>query len=173
MLRCMSRCLLFEFKDLKSKTILEKLRNQKLKSGVHPMDVDMAELAREGGITPSNHVNLHDFVREKEAVIGMLQDQRLRRIARREAFLEWQAGQREKGAAHRLVRQSRKAEKYKRRHYHATSGRMLPLALSCGETAPEGPAQKSAPQLCVSYTEFLRGSSSQSFHAIHLSLRKK
>lgn len=127
MLRCVTRCLWYEFKDVKSKTLLERLAKEKVRAGASPEDVDMEELARESGLAPSNSVDVQQFVREKETVMGMLQEQRLRRIARREAFLEWQAGQREKGAAHRLLRQARKAEKYKQRHYHATSGRMVPV----------------------------------------------
>ncbi|CBZ27140.1 conserved hypothetical protein [Leishmania mexicana MHOM/GT/2001/U1103] len=175
MLRCVSRRLWYQLKDLKSKVILEKLRNSKLKEGVHPSDMDMEELARESGIAPASSVNVQDFVHEKEAVLGMLQEQRLRRIARREAFLEWQAGQREKGAAHRLVRQSRKAEKYKRRHYHATSGRMLPISLSPGEAPPDRrtPMPMPMPKACVSSTDFLRGGPAENRHAIHLSLGKK
>ncbi|AIN98459.1 hypothetical protein LPMP_230070 [Leishmania panamensis] len=173
MLRCVSRSLWYQFKDLKSKTILEKLRNRKLQQGVHPSDLDMEELAKESGIAPPSSVSVQDFMHEKEAVLEMLQEQRLRRIARREAFLEWQAGQREKGAAHRLVRQSRKAEKYKRRHYHATSGRMLPLSVSPGEALPERHTTTSVPKACVSSTEFLRGGSAEKYHAIHLSLGKK
>lgn len=127
MLRCISRTLRYQFADVKSKTVLEKLAKAKVKAGVHPDDVDMEELARESGLAPSNSTSMDQFVQEKENVLGMLQEQRVRRIARREAFLEWQAGQREKGAAHRLLRQSRKAEKYKQRHYHAVSGRMVPV----------------------------------------------
>lgn len=127
MLRCGTRALWYQFKDVKSKTILEKMAKAKVKAGMAADDVDMEELARESGLAPSSTAHVEHFVQEKEAVLGMLQEQRLRRIARREAFLEWQAGQREKGAAHRLLRQSRKAEKYKQRHYHAVSGRMVPV----------------------------------------------
>lgn len=127
MLRCLTSTLLYQFKDVRSKTILEKLAKAKIKAGTHPDEVDMEELARESGLAPSNSASMESFVQEKETVLGMLQEQRVRRIARREAFLEWQAGQREKGAAHRLLRQSRKAEKYKQRHYHAVSGRMVPV----------------------------------------------
>ncbi|KPI85496.1 hypothetical protein ABL78_5457 [Leptomonas seymouri] len=127
MLRSVTRGLWYKFNDVKSKGILERMAKAKVRAGVDPSDVDMGELARESGLAPSNTANIQQFVQEKEAVMNMLQEQRLRRIARREAFLEWQAGQREKGAAHRLLRQARKAEKYKRRHYHATGGRMLPV----------------------------------------------
>ncbi|EPY18257.1 hypothetical protein STCU_10094 [Strigomonas culicis] len=58
----------------------------------------------------------------------MLEAQKIKRIARKEAFLTWQAGQREKGAAHRLVRQSRTAEKGKRHHYHSQKGHIIPVA---------------------------------------------
>ncbi|KAK7198370.1 hypothetical protein NESM_000796100 [Novymonas esmeraldas] len=173
MLRCVTRALRYEFKDVKSKTILEKLRRTKLQQGTHPSDVDMAELARESGLAPPRGVNVQDFIQEKEAVIGMLQEQRLRRISRREAFLEWQAGQREKGAAHRLVRQSRKAEKYKRRHYHTMSGRMLPISPCAPELPPESDAARPAPKSCASVTEFLRGGPDAGRHAIHLSMVKR
>ncbi|KAG5501156.1 hypothetical protein JIQ42_06154 [Leishmania sp. Namibia] len=173
MLRCLSRRLWYQFRDLKDKAILEKLRNTKLQQGAHPSEVDMEELARESGIAPSSSMNVADFVHEKETVLEMLQEQRMRRIARREAFLEWQAGQREKGAAHRLVRQSRKAEKYKRRHYHASSGRMLPLTLSPGEAPSEPRMLTSVPKGCISPKEFLGGSSIEKWHAIPLSLGKK
>ncbi|RNF00807.1 excreted/secreted protein 23 [Trypanosoma rangeli] len=61
---------------------------------------------------------------------ALLQEHEQRRIARREAFLKWQAGQREKGAAHRLVRQAKTQEKFKRHHYHTQSGRLISVALS-------------------------------------------
>ncbi|KAG5478595.1 hypothetical protein LSCM1_05997 [Leishmania martiniquensis] len=173
MLRCLSRCLWYQFKDVKEKAIFEKFCNAKLQQGVHPSDVDMEELARESGIVPPSSVNVVDFVREKEMVQEMLQEQRLRRIARREAFLEWQAGQREKGAAHRLARQSRKAEKYKRRHYHATSGRMLPLLLSPGEAPPEPRMPASAPKSRALPTEFLGGRLHEKWYAVPLSLGRK
>ncbi|KAG5478789.1 hypothetical protein CUR178_05367 [Leishmania enriettii] len=173
MLGCLSRRLLYQFKGLKDKAILEKLRNTKLQQGAHPSEVDMEELARESGIAPSSSVNVADFVREKETVLEMLQEQRMRRIARREAFLEWQAGQREKGAAHRLLRQSGKAERYKRRHYHATSGRMLPLTLSAGAVPSEPRMLTSVPKGHISPKEFFGGGSIEKWQAIPLSLGKK
>ncbi|GET88647.1 hypothetical protein, conserved [Leishmania tarentolae] len=173
MLRCVSRKLWYQLKDLKSKVILDRLRNTKVQEGVHPSDVDIDELARESGLAPPSSANVQDFVQEKEAVLGMLREQRLRRIARREAFLEWQAGQREKGAAHRLVRQSRKSEKYKRRHYHAMGGRMLPISLSSCEVPPEPRMPMSLPKACVSSTDFLQGGRAVNRHTIHLSLWKR
>ncbi|EAN84891.1 hypothetical protein C3747_287g14 [Trypanosoma cruzi] len=67
---------------------------------------------------------------EEEKMLALIKEQEERRIARREAFLKWQAGQREKGAAHRLVRQAKTQEKFKRHHYHAQSGRLISIALS-------------------------------------------
>ncbi|ESL11653.1 hypothetical protein TRSC58_00592 [Trypanosoma rangeli SC58] len=67
---------------------------------------------------------------EEVRMQALLQEHEQRRIARREAFLKWQAGQREKGAAHRLVRQARTQEKFKRHHYHAQSGRLISVVLS-------------------------------------------
>ncbi|RNF02016.1 excreted/secreted protein 23 [Trypanosoma conorhini] len=67
---------------------------------------------------------------EELRMLALLKEQEQRRIARREAFLKWQAGQREKGAAHRLVRQAKTQEKFKRHHYHAQSGRLISVALS-------------------------------------------
>lgn len=179
MLRCLTQVLRFEFKDVKSKTIVEKLRRAKLQQGVHPSDIDTEELARESGLAPSPSADVQGFVQEKEALLGLLREQRVRRIARREAFLEWQAGQREKGAAHRLLRQSRKAEKYKRRHYHAASGRMLPLSLDVA--AVSAAAAASANGVCVSQsphrpmssTDFLRGGVSTDRPGIPLSLSRK
>lgn len=47
------------------------------------------------------------------------------RQERRSAFLQWQDGQREKGAAHRLLRLARVVESNKRHHYHRQSGRLI------------------------------------------------
>jgi hypothetical protein len=49
---------------------------------------------------------------------------------RRAAWLEWQAGQREKGAAQRTLRKAGRVEGYKRMHHTLTGGRLLarPLA---------------------------------------------
>ncbi|KPA84158.1 hypothetical protein ABB37_02232 [Leptomonas pyrrhocoris] len=171
MLRCASRWLWYPYKDVKSKTILEKMAKAKLKAGMDPSDVDMQELARESGLAPSNTADIQHFVQGKETVVAMLQEQRLRRIARREAFLEWQAGQREKGAAHRLLRQARKAEKYKQRHYHATSGRMVPVLPARHEALD-------AAQLLSSHRHVLNSkvvdkADSQKWERLHLTLGKK
>lgn len=54
-----------------------------------------------------------------------LEAQESQRLAKKAAFLEWQAGQREKGAAHRLLHQAKVAESNKRRHYHHQRGRLM------------------------------------------------
>ncbi|KAL7697864.1 hypothetical protein N2W54_006877 [Lotmaria passim] len=169
MLRCATRLLRYEFKDVKSKAMLEKMAKAKVKAGMDPADIDMEELARESGLAPSSTSNLRHFVQEKEAVIGMLQEQRLRRIARREAFLEWQAGQREKGAAHRLLRQARKAEKYKQRHYHATSGRMVPV-LPAARPEPFGAAAFASPRDRERSSEVLNIADAPQWKKLHLTL---
>lgn len=125
MLRCLSRVLRYEVKDLKSKTIIDKARAAKVKLGVDTRDISDADLAMETGLVPPDVVDRHELLKQKEQLLAVLEEQKMRRIARREAFLEWQAGQREKGAAHRLVRQAKTAEKFKRQHYHSRKGRIL------------------------------------------------
>ncbi|ORC89300.1 excreted/secreted protein 23 [Trypanosoma theileri] len=68
--------------------------------------------------------------RERESMLTLLKEQGERRIARREAFLQWQAGQREKGAAHRLLRQAKTQEKFKRHHYHTQNGRLISVSFT-------------------------------------------
>jgi hypothetical protein len=171
MLRCVTRGLWYEFKDVKSKAFLEKLAKSKVKAGMDPSDIDMEELAMESGLAPSNTANVKQFVQEKENVINMLREQRLRRVARREAFLEWQAGQREKGAAHRLLRQSRKAEKYKQRHYHATSGRMVPVLTAQPESLNSAYHVSSLGR--APSPDALRKADGPRWERLYLTLRKK
>lgn len=56
------------------------------------------------------------------------------RRARRRAFLEWQAGQREKGAAHRLVRLAKVTENNKRHHYHRQRGKLITISTKTTNT---------------------------------------
>lgn len=63
--------------------------------------------------------------KQKQGFRDALELQGEQRRERKKAFLQWQAGQREKGAAHRLLRLARIAESNKRHHYHRQSGRLL------------------------------------------------
>eukprot|EP00796_Vickermania_ingenoplastis_P006479 gene6479-4666_t len=71
-----------------------------------------------------------DMKRNRKSLAAALQYQEEQRIIRHKAFLDWQAGQREKGAAHRLRRLARIAENNKKRHYHGQRGRLLVVSPS-------------------------------------------
>ncbi|KAH9593357.1 hypothetical protein LSM04_001453 [Trypanosoma melophagium] len=89
-----------------------------------------------GGMTCSTsdfNVQSDQRQKEKESMLILLKEQGERRIARREAFLQWQAGQREKGAAHRLVRQAKTQEKFKRHHYHTQNGRLISVSFTSND----------------------------------------
>lgn len=176
MLRCFTRLLRFQPPDVKSKVIFSKIWSEKVKQGADPRDIDEEETAREAGLLPPRCVKTNDFVEEKERVMRMLEEQKMRRVARREAYLEWQAGQREKGAAHRLLRQSKKAEKYKRHHYHSISGRLLPIS-RVEENETQAAAQEEAYHLlktseCLSTSEYLNSGSPRGKGGIFLTLRR-
>lgn len=64
----------------------------------------------------------------RQNLVQALSYQENERIARRRAFLEWQAGQREKGAAHRLLRLAKVTENNKRHHYHRQRGRLITVS---------------------------------------------
>lgn len=181
MLRKVGRVLFYEAKDLKSKTIFAKARASKVREGVDPRDIDDDAVAKECGLIRPDAVSKHELLKEKEHLLAALKQQKLRRIARREAFLEWQAGQREKGAAHRLERQSKTAEKFKRRHYHSRKGRILSIGYMdevgycSNDNEPWGqinrPLLKSAER--ESFSEFLVNPGGERATAVFLSLRKR
>ncbi|CAD2219103.1 hypothetical protein AGDE_07158 [Angomonas deanei] len=130
MFRYLGRVLLYDAKDLKSKMIFERAKRMKMKSGVAAHEINEREVAQEAGLVPPDCVSTEEFEENRKKLLRMLETQKLNRISRREAFLTWQAGQREKGAAQRLARQTRKQEKYKRHHYHSQKGKLLPLSFT-------------------------------------------
>ncbi|KEG11196.1 excreted/secreted protein 23 [Trypanosoma grayi] len=119
------------FHDVKEKRMRERHQQEIQKAGHSTLPSEgCSHLNDVSG--PSNTVNVDNDrnVQAKERMLALLKEQGQRRIARREAFLHWQAGQREKGAAHRLMRQAKTQEKYKRYHYHTQSGRLISVALA-------------------------------------------
>lgn len=88
-----------------------------------------------GALFVSDKPSQHDCVSSqmsdthRQGFRDALEVQGAQRRERRKAFLQWQAGQREKGAAHRLLRLARIAESNKRHHYHRQRGRLL--GVSC------------------------------------------
>jgi len=73
-------------------------------------------------------VDISSLVRRKNDLVAAIEHQKQRRLANRQAFQLWQAGQREKGAAMRLERQARKAEGFKRRQATALKDRLLQVS---------------------------------------------
>lgn len=177
MLRGVTRFLRFEVKDVREKILLERARRQRVKKGADGTEVDDDVLAEEAGLIPPRAVDVSKLEEEKQRMMEALEGQRLKRIARRAAFLEWQAGQREKGAAQRLVRQAETAEKYKRHHYNSRRGRILSLEyLPPAHGADVGDSRFISVQAtgdCTPYTDWFGSRSEKDPDSISLSLRRK
>ncbi|AAZ12968.1 hypothetical protein, conserved [Trypanosoma brucei gambiense DAL972] len=118
------------FHDVRSKKMWERRQRELQKAG-EQMELD-EDVTPPPSIPRSSRVATRDESCEgdKEAMLALLQEQWQRRVARREAFIQWQAGQREKGAAQRLVRQAKTQEKFKSHRYHTQSGRIISVGLA-------------------------------------------
>lgn len=171
--------LCWKVRDVRGKVLIDRAREAKVRKGFHLDDLSDAMMAKECGLLPPEHVSARELQQQKAQLMTLLSEQKLKRIARREAFLEWQAGQREKGAAHRLVRQAKTAEKYKRHHYHSRKGKIL----SIGHINESGMSSNADPwegvgsdlcrtTQCYSSAEFLTSGSAPHL-AVHLSMSKK
>ena len=124
--------------SVKDRIILERKRRQMemsapgapQRSAVTDEDgeIDDEKLAREAGILPPLVVDVEELRAKKEAVINMIQRQRERRLARREQWEDWHAGQKEKGSAISLYRKAKKAEGYRRFAANTTGRRFVSLA---------------------------------------------
>lgn len=83
--------------------------------------------------SPSTHTSSSWFLKPhvldetRMSIEETLRSQKEHREARRNAFVTWQNGQIEKGAAHRLLRLARVTESNKRHHYHRQGGRLIPV----------------------------------------------
>ena len=132
----------FEIMDVREKILLERRRGaiererEKLRQAPQPQvvhdELGDEEVAQDVGLVPrpDERVNLTELKEKKDRMRSLMLEQHRRKVASKEAFVEWQAGQREKGAAHRLSRQSRKAEAHKRLHCESQRCRLVPTAFS-------------------------------------------
>ena len=68
------------------------------------------------------------LLRKKRELQLLIQQQRVKRLSKQEAFLTWQAGQREKGAGLRLTRKHHCQEKRKTAVVVAQHDRLLPVS---------------------------------------------
>lgn len=97
----------------------------------HPVNLIQRSFSTSAILLESKKVLQHYsscYSSEENQSLGLrdaLELQGEQRKERRRAFLQWQAGQREKGAAHRLLRLARVVESNKRHHYHSQSGRLI------------------------------------------------
>jgi NADH pyrophosphatase NudC (nudix superfamily) len=135
----------FELLDIREKILVERRRaamerdREGLRHRPQPVvthdDVSDEELAVEAGLIPppDEAVDMAALEEKKARQRAAMHEQHRRRVASREAFAEWQAGQREKGAAHRLSRESRKAEGHKRLHCESQRFRLLSTAVATEE----------------------------------------
>mmetsp|Transcript_58708 Transcript_58708/g.67807 ORF Transcript_58708/g.67807 Transcript_58708/m.67807 type:complete len:232 (-) Transcript_58708:39-734(-) len=165
-----TRVLCFEVADVRQRVLLERKRRELSKKVTEKTSSSSASsstalimsrssdelpedaaLAAECGLLPPSTFNISELRRNKEALDRMVQDQRARRLAKKAAFEAWQEGQREKGQAHRLARQAKKAEKWKRQHYNKTHHRLVastatqpPPQTERRETTMESPARNVA-----------------------------
>ena len=87
------------------------------------------EVADDIGMTDNPHapVDLDELRKRKAMMTQMINYQQERRRMSRDAFLEWQAGQREKGMGERLRKLTGKAERFKRFQNNQAEGRLLPV----------------------------------------------
>ena len=121
----------FEVQNVRQKIMLERRRKeletkQRISLPLQPSD---DELAQQLGFVAPTVVDIAGLKSQRDRVSEMAEDQRQRRVAKREAFVAWQAGQREKGAAHRLSRQAKTAERTKRAHCQSQTHRLISTAL--------------------------------------------
>ena len=125
-----SPTLLFEVTDLRVKIRLERqLRDMRKKPGFNEEDATTEVLAQRCGLLPPTSFSIESLQRRQQELQELVREQRERRVAQRGAFLEWRAGQREKGAARRLQVQARKAERYKRMQCETAKHRFLEVTL--------------------------------------------
>ena len=127
-------------RDLKSKMLIERARREEDRisapspriefGGVMPErhEVTDADLAERLGLTESDSIDLSAIQAQKDELRKLIMDQRAKYNSTREAFLEWQAGQREKGSALRLYRQGLRAEGTKQLYAQSAGARLMSVA---------------------------------------------
>nr|CCC91985.1 conserved hypothetical protein [Trypanosoma congolense IL3000] len=118
------------FRDLRSKELHKRREKELQKATKHNNSCDGTQPSPGTPVSSAEGSTEAEDAGDKESMAMLLEEQWRRRIARREAFLQWQAGQREKGAAERLVRQAKTQEKFKRHRYHTQSGRLISIGLA-------------------------------------------
>ncbi|CUG58322.1 Hypothetical protein, putative [Bodo saltans] len=133
---------LFEVRDVRERVLMERLRSQKLKTLERAAQVSSVTtspqrdeansdevLAQEAGLMPPTSFTLEEIKNSREVVSQLVREQREKRLAKREAFLTWQAGQREKGSATRLARSAKKAERWRQLHHSQVGHKIISTAL--------------------------------------------
>jgi hypothetical protein len=135
---------LFEVRDVRERVKIERLRADKLKAlessrtkmtSNAALEGDPKEmfsdtaLAEECGLMPPTKFTLNEIKNSRDVVSQLVREQREKRLAKREAFLTWQAGQREKGSAHRLARSAKKAERWRQLHNTQMGHKIVSTAL--------------------------------------------
>lgn len=134
---------LFEVRDVRERIKIERRRAEKVrefesaqsatnsKSKLDTSSPSLSDeaLAEECGLTPPTSFSLDAIQKSREVVMHLVKEQREKRLAKRQAFVSWQAGQREKGAAFRLAGSAKKAERWQRLHASQTGHKILSTAL--------------------------------------------
>lgn len=136
---CTTRCLLFEPADVRQRILLQRERKRieaAEKSGQRiEEEVTDEELAERCGLLPPKVIDLAELRSREVSLAKLVAQQREKRVAKREAFLAWQQGQREKGSAMRLTGQAKRMESFKRAYCHALKHRLI--ATNLQPRAPE------------------------------------
>lgn len=141
-LRC-TPLVLFEVRDVRERVRIERRRRDKMreidaqrKAGSSTSanindthDLSDEAIAMECGLTPPTVFSAEEIRSSKDVVAALVKEQREKRLAKREAFLTWQAGQREKGAASRLARSAKKAERWRQHHSNEMSCKLISTSL--------------------------------------------
>lgn len=98
-------------------------------------DLSDEDIARGLGMREESgdQVDVQELRKRKALMVEMVNYQQLRRQLSRNAFLEWQSGQREKGSGDRLKRMTGKAERNKRLHNQHAEGRLLSVTYHSSE----------------------------------------
>lgn len=131
-----TRVLLFVAQELKEKLLLERARREERLIPKTQVRTEFGEeipeieevsddaLAKRLGLKETDALDVIEEAAKKQQLQNLINEQRRKYNASKDAFLEWQAGQREKGSANRLRRQAYSAEATKR-HYTETVGKRL------------------------------------------------
>jgi hypothetical protein len=140
-LRC-TTVALFEVRDIRERIRMERRRKEKARELVdegsstsrassEETEAALSDdvIAQECGLMPPTIFTAEQIRHSKDVVAQLVREQREKRLAKREAFLSWQAGQREKGSAFRLARSAKKAERWKQQHSNEMGHKLISTSL--------------------------------------------